>query len=676
MSPCFSGPACFGVHDVFRYLAPRNLPSAGFFPFLQTLLCDTDSKCKDTPYGPRDLLRRKGIDETLFKDSEIPKKSSKPEKDSNLSLQSTHDSERSHTSLATLPPRPSFDVEGMGTEIFNGSQVLTHILDLEKMSSDPDNQQRVFQGLAQALSFFSQVQQRREVWQLLSSFPDVLQNNTSLSGLFGVLQKANRVLLVAQKVYPRVQTDEGFSTLRKSVKHLLNTLDFPAQGDNSTHAWSDDDEQTLSPSSLAAQLLILENFEDAILNISSNSPYFPYLECIRNMTDNLARGSSDNLRLLQSTIRFRKPFPQNSSYEDDFLSFPEVLKSKLSQLRNLTELLCESETFSSLEKSCQPPNLSFNRMCEDHAFHVQLIEAAELGVDLATGLLYHDNVISAKLRDLLTGDPSKINLNMDWLLEQALQMNYLENITRLIPTVEAMLHVNTSVDASEQPGQLIEMFKNIDELKEELKAIGMSNTSINKMLAIPIPDNRAEIISRVFWLHSCDANVTNPKLEDAMKEFCKLPLPERSHQSYLIGLTLLHYLDIYNFTYKASCHGQFPFFFLGKYPILSQGFMVCTYAPPGIIMYLGPWLPCGVFPKERSKASGKDDGAFHKAEKDSQPVSFRRTSTAGQNEIPETNASAQNCSINTGHVQKHQDEHSSGIFQYHLPSALFARDYH
>jgi hypothetical protein len=37
-------------------------------------------------------------------------------------------------------------------------------------------------------------------------------------------------------------------------------------------------------------------------------------------------------------------------------------------------------------------------------------------------------------------------------LEQALQMNYLENITQLIPTIEAMLHVNNSTDASEQPG--------------------------------------------------------------------------------------------------------------------------------------------------------------------------------------------------------------------------------
>nr|XP_048315282.1 glucosylceramide transporter ABCA12 isoform X2 [Myodes glareolus] len=598
------------------YLAPRNLPSAGFFPFLQTLLCDTDSKCKDTPYGPRDLLRRKGIDESLFKDSEIPKKSSNPKRDSNLSLRSTQVPERSHAPLATLPPRPSSDLEGMGPEIFNGSQVLTRILALEKllkqnstpeeirrelcetypgytadyafswltlgknvfnkfcfsnmtllesslqelkyqvsqMSSDPDSQKRVFQGLSQVLSFFSLVQQRREVWQLLSSFPDVFQNDTSLSGLLGVLQKANRALLVVQKAYPRAQTDEGFSTLHKSVKHLLNTLDSPAQGesDNPAHVWSEDgDEPTLSPSSLAAQLLILENFEDAILNISSSSPYSPYLACVRNMTDDLARGSPENLRLLLSTIRFRKPSLQNGSSEDDFPPLPEVLKSKLSQLRNLTELLCEPETFSAIERSCQLSNISFGRLCKDHTLHVQLLEAAELGADIATGFLYHDNIVSVKLRDLLTGDPSKINLNMDWLLEQVLQMNYLENITQLIPTVEAMLHVNTSAESSEQPGQLIEMFRNIEELKEELRAIGMSNASIDKLLAIPIPDNRAEIISRVFWLHSCDANVTNPKLEDAMKEFCKLPLPERSHQSYLIGLTLLHYLDIYNFTYKV-----------------------------------------------------------------------------------------------------------------------------
>lgn len=42
-------------------------------------------------------------------------------------------------------------------------------------------------------------------------------------------------------------------------------------------------------------------------------------------------------------------------------------------------------------------------------------------------------------------------------------------------------------------GQLIEMFKNVEELKEELRAMGMSNTSIDKLLAIPIPDNRAEV---------------------------------------------------------------------------------------------------------------------------------------------------------------------------------------
>lgn len=70
--------------------------------------------------------------------------------------------------------------------------------------------------------------------------------------------------------------------------------------------------------------------------------------------------------------------------------------------------------FSAIEGSCQLSNVSFGRLCKDHAFHVQLIEAAELGADIATGFLYHDNIVSAKLRDLLTGDPSKIDLNMDW----------------------------------------------------------------------------------------------------------------------------------------------------------------------------------------------------------------------------------------------------------------------
>ncbi|XP_035265465.1 uncharacterized protein abca12 [Anguilla anguilla] len=32
------------------YVAPRNLPSAGFFPFLQTLMCSTDSTCSNTSY--------------------------------------------------------------------------------------------------------------------------------------------------------------------------------------------------------------------------------------------------------------------------------------------------------------------------------------------------------------------------------------------------------------------------------------------------------------------------------------------------------------------------------------------------------------------------------------------------------------------------------------------------
>ncbi|XP_055967800.1 glucosylceramide transporter ABCA12 [Sorex fumeus] len=598
------------------YLAPRNLPSTGFFPFLQTLLCDTDSKCKDTPYGPQDLLRRKGIDAKLFKESEILRKSSNLEKDSNLSLRSTKAPESLHASLATVIPSPDFDLESTATDTFNDTQVLARILGLEKLleqnstseevrkelcesypgymvdyafswttlgknvfnkfcltnmtllesslheltdqlsqiSRDPQNQKTMFQEMVKVLSFFSRVQEQEAVWQFLSSFPNVFQNVTKLNNLFDVLRNANSALLVVQKAYPRVTSNEGFRTLHKSVKHLLNTLDSPAQGDsdNTTHVWNEDDTQLLSPSSLAAQLLILENFEDALLNVSADSPYFPYLACVRNITDNLARGSQENLRLLQSTIRFKKSFLRNGSYEDYFPPLPDVLKTKLSQLRNLTELLCEPETFNSIEQMCQQANLNFGNLCEDSIRHVRLLRAAELGTEIATSLLYHNNILSEKLRDLLTGDPNKINLNMDQFLEKALQMNYLENITRLMPTMEAVLHVNSSRDASGRPGQLIELFKNVQELREELRRTTvLSNRSIDNLLAIPIPDNRAEIISRVFWLHSCDANGTNPNMEDVVKEFCSLPLPERSRQSYLIAITLLHYLDIHNFAYKV-----------------------------------------------------------------------------------------------------------------------------
>lgn len=62
---------------------------------------------------------------------------------------------------------------------------------------------------------------------------------------------------------------------------------------------------------------------------------------------------------------------------------------------------------------CQLSNMNFENLCEESAFHVQLLEAAELGTEIATTLLYSDNIISKKLRDLLTGDPSRINLNMD-----------------------------------------------------------------------------------------------------------------------------------------------------------------------------------------------------------------------------------------------------------------------
>lgn len=61
-----------------------------------------------------------------------------------------------------------------------------------KISRDPNNQKTVFQDMVTILSFFSKVQEQTAVWQLLSSFPDVFQNDTTLSHAFDVLRNANR----------------------------------------------------------------------------------------------------------------------------------------------------------------------------------------------------------------------------------------------------------------------------------------------------------------------------------------------------------------------------------------------------------------------------------------------------------------------------------------------------
>lgn len=61
-----------------------------------------------------------------------------------------------------------------------------------KMSHDPNTQKTVFQEVVKVLSFLSQVQEQKAVWQLLSSLPNMFQNDTTLSNLFDVLQNANR----------------------------------------------------------------------------------------------------------------------------------------------------------------------------------------------------------------------------------------------------------------------------------------------------------------------------------------------------------------------------------------------------------------------------------------------------------------------------------------------------
>lgn len=58
----------------------------------------------------------------------------------------------------------------------------------------------------------------------------------------------------------------------------------------------------------------------------------------------------------------------------------------------------------------------------------------------------------------------------------------------------------------------------------------------------------------MFQLESCQNSGPDAMLEIVAQEFCTLPLTERIHKSYVLGITLLRYLDVYNFMYKV-CPG-------------------------------------------------------------------------------------------------------------------------
>ncbi|CAN8200951.1 unnamed protein product [Coccothraustes coccothraustes] len=317
---------------------------------------------------------------------------------------------------------------------------------------------------------------------------------------------------------------------------------------NKTLPWTLSD-HTLSPTSLITQFLFLE-FQNTILQVTANNSYNPYLMCLINSAEAEDGELTENITLLLKQTHLKKnSFMQNNTSEKHS-SIPELLKLKISRLRGLTALLCDSESFQSLQQLCHLPEVPFGELCEQGQSQEQLLRAAELSSQLVTNVLSHRR-ISQELQNVLIGDATDIQAQLKWLQENVAEIAFFQEIPQYVATLNSMLNVTEGLTDSSKQEKLKDVFKNVDQLKEDLRnTTGMSTASIDALLEASFPENSSQLLSQVLQLESCSAHPTDPQLQVVVQELCSLPVPERTRRTYLLGVTLMRHLDIYNFLYK------------------------------------------------------------------------------------------------------------------------------
>ncbi|XP_067154833.1 glucosylceramide transporter ABCA12 [Apteryx mantelli] len=317
---------------------------------------------------------------------------------------------------------------------------------------------------------------------------------------------------------------------------------------NKTLPWTQSD-RILSPTSLITRFLFLE-FENTILQVTVNNSYNPYLMCLINATEIEDSKLTENITLLLKQTHLKKdPFMQNNTSEKHS-SIPELLKLKISRLRDLTALLCDYESFKSMQHICHLPSVSFGELCEQSQSHEQLLRTIELSNQIVTNVLNRRRV-SQELQDILIGDATDIQSQMKWFQENVPEIAFFQEIPQYMTTLNSMLNITGNLRDTSEQEKLREMFKNVDQLKEDLRnTAGMSTASIDALLEASLPENSTQLISQILQLESCTVPPGDPQLQTVAEEFCNLSLSERTRKMYILGVTLLRRLDIYNFLYK------------------------------------------------------------------------------------------------------------------------------
>uniref|UniRef100_A0A8C8AZD4 ATP binding cassette subfamily A member 12 n=1 Tax=Otus sunia TaxID=257818 RepID=A0A8C8AZD4_9STRI len=238
--------------------------------------------------------------------------------------------------------------------------------------------------------------------------------------------------------------------------------------------------------------------------------------------------------------------------EDLLPRLNDISSLRLMQLQDIIDFLQNPISFKSIQHTCHLPNVSFGELCEQSQSPEQLLRTIELSNQVVTNVLNHRR-ITQELQNILIGDATNIQTQMKWFQENVPDIAFLQEIPQYMATLNSMLNITENLTDSSKQGSFLDVFKNVDQLKEDLKTtVGMSTASIDALLEVSLPENSSQLISQILQLESCSVRPADPQLQTVVEEFCNLSFSERTRETYILGVTLLRHLDIYNFLYKVS----------------------------------------------------------------------------------------------------------------------------
>ncbi|XP_048339496.1 glucosylceramide transporter ABCA12 [Sphaerodactylus townsendi] len=304
-----------------------------------------------------------------------------------------------------------------------------------------------------------------------------------------------------------------------------------------------------SPNKLVAQFLFSE-FENTFLETLPVDGFQSYMFCLMNLTGTLDSELSEGASVPLNTEQLKQIFSVHPGTYKKYSSIQEILMLRLSRLQNLTAALCDPEQLRALQQACRLPEVSAVDMCRQSEFHTKLLQGVALSDRLVTSPSNPRSVLG-ELQEILVGDTTKLQQEINWFRENVPQFHYIQDIPQYVASVNSIANHTKKATHSKKQDMVIGLFRNTDHLKEDLRnVVGMSVQSIDALLEMPLPENRTELFFQMLQLQTCQDGGAGAKLEIVAKEFCNLSLPERVHKSYVLGITLLHYLDVYNFMYK------------------------------------------------------------------------------------------------------------------------------